>query len=80
MGIKIWDYDWWFGIGDRDWGIGLRPGYGNRLEWGWGLKLEYRLKLTFELKVNLFGCGDAGLVRYVAKIQSKSNVRIEVNI
>ena len=53
MRIRISDWNWSliFGIGD-DWGLGL----GKRMV----LKMVYKLKITFELEVNLI-CGEAGL-------------------
>ena len=45
-------------IGMRDWGCRLRLGLsiGIRiLDWGMGLKLAYRLKITLELDVYLNG-------------------------
>ena len=53
--IGDWNLNW-------DWRLGFRIGIGG-WDFGLGLKLVYRLRITFELLVYLYGCEDAELVR-----------------
>ena len=41
------------------------------LDMGSGLKLVYRLKITFEFEVYWIGCGDAGLLRKYNQLNLK---------
>ena len=55
----IWIGDWEIGFRIEGWNFGFEIGFGI-----W-IKIGIQLKIIFELKINLIGCWDNGLVEKI---------------